>query len=88
VELLDANHAPLIANRVPPPDADSPIERAVTVDHRDVAWIRIWPVRSVDRPDNGAFLQARYTRIAWAALALILLTGALAPLVVQRVAAR
>jgi hypothetical protein len=61
---------------------------ALNVDHRDVAWIRIWPVRSVDRPDNGDFLQARYTRIAWAALALILLTGALAPLVVQRVAAR
>ena len=42
------------------------------------------PVRLV----HQTFLVLLDTRIAWAALALILLTGALAPLVVQRVAAR
>ena len=84
VALLDANRDPVLAPRPPPVNAHAPLDRAVIVDNRTVAWIRIWPVRHVDRPEDVAFLQAQYTRIAWAAGALLLLAAAVAPLVARR----
>jgi two-component system sensor histidine kinase BaeS len=83
VELLDAAREPVLARR-PPPNAETAIDRAIVVDGRTAAWIRSWPVRHVDRPEDVEFLRSQYARIGWAAGALLLLAAALAPLVARR----
>jgi two-component system sensor histidine kinase BaeS len=72
--ILDEEGRPLLG----PPDVADGIARAVVVDGRTVATLVLRPLRVVGSTSGTAFVRGQARDLGWLALALVLLSGALA----------